>query len=82
MPKADEHPSISAGRLGTDDENKPQVFLRKDDSNCQDVSLILKKLIVDNIDNVVVGHLNVNSIPGKLDAIKTIIPRNVDIMIR
>ena len=43
--------------------------------------LILKKIRVDNLNNVIVGHLNVNSFPSKLDAIKTVIPGNVDIMI-
>ena len=34
-----------------------------------------------NIDRVIIGHLNVNFFTKKLDAIKTIIPSNVDIMV-
>ena len=34
-----------------------------------------------NIDRVIIGHLNVNFFAKKLDAIKTIIPNNVDIMV-
>ena len=36
---------------------------------------------INNLNKIIVGHLNVNFFPDKLDAIKTIIPSNIDIMI-
>ena len=47
----------------------------------QEVSQILSQIRVKNRDNVIIGHLNVNSLVPKLDAIKTIIIGNIDIMI-
>ena len=49
--------------------------------NYHDVSHILRQLRIDNVNNVIIAHLNVNHIANKLDAMKTIIPGNVDIMI-
>ena len=57
------------------------IFIDKNDINPQDVSQILKQIRIRNLNNVIVGHLNVNSISNKLDAIKTIIIGNTDIMI-
>ena len=44
------------------------------------VSQVLKQIRVNNVNNVIIGQLNVNSIANKLDDIKTIIPGNVDVM--
>ena len=56
-------------------------FVDKKDINHQDVSKILKQIRINNLNNVIIGHLNVNSLVPKLDAIKTIIPGNIDVMI-
>lgn len=56
-------------------------FVDKKDINHQDVSKILKQIRIKNLNNIIIGHLNVNSLVPKLDAIKTIIPGNIDIMI-
>ena len=49
--------------------------------NPRDVSEILKNIRVNNLHKVIVTHLNVNSFSNKFDAIKTVIPGNVDVMI-
>ena len=51
-------------------------FLHKNNTNDQEVLQVLKQIRVKNI-----GHLNVNFFSKKLDAIKTIIPSDVDIMV-
>ena len=56
-------------------------FCDKKDIDHQEVSLLLKKIRIKNINRVIIGHLNVNFFAPKLDAIKTIIPGNVDIMV-
>ena len=56
-------------------------FVRKDDVNIKDVSAILKHIRIQNTNNVIIAHLNINSIAPKLDAINTIITDNIDIMI-
>ena len=56
-------------------------FLHRDDVRNNDVQQVLKNIRLRNINRVIIGHLNVNFFALKLDAIKTIIPGNVDIMI-
>ena len=56
-------------------------FIDKRDVDCQEVSKVLRQLRVKNANRVIIGHLNVNFFAAKLDAIKTIIPGNIDIMI-
>ena len=46
-----------------------------------DVLAILKDLRVKNHNSIIVGNLNINSIPNKFDALKTIIPGNIDIFV-
>ena len=57
------------------------IFVDKDDIKHQEVSHILKDIRIKNVNRVIIGHLNVNFIAAKLDAIKLIIPGNVDIMV-
>ena len=45
------------------------------------VSTILRKRRLNNPKNPIIGHLNVNSIRNKTDSIKTIINRNLDILL-
>ena len=56
-------------------------FLSKNDVNYEEVSGLLKKIRLRNVNRVIIGHLNVNFFAPKHDVIKTIIPGNVDIMI-
>ena len=42
---------------------------------------ILNQIRTKYLHNLIIAHLNVNSLASKLDAIKTIIPGNIDIMI-
>ena len=58
-----------------------ETFLGKDDVNYNEVTQVLKKIRLSNVNRVIIGHLNVNFFAPKFDAIKTIIPGNVDIMI-
>ena len=58
-----------------------ECFPANRDVNYHDVSHILPQVRIDNVNNVIIAHLNVNHIANKLDAMKTIIPGNVDIMI-
>ena len=41
----------------------------------------MKQIRVGNVNRVIIGHLNVNFFAMKLDAVKTIFPGNVDIMV-
>ena len=56
-------------------------FVCEKDTNHQDVSQVLNQIRTKYLHNLIIAHLNVNSLASKLDAIKTIIPGNIDIMI-
>ncbi|MCH2403184.1 MAG: hypothetical protein MK216_04090, partial [Candidatus Nitrosopelagicus sp.] len=58
-----------------------EEFLDKNDIDHQEVSQVIRQIRVKNINRVIIGHLNVNFMAPKLDAIRTIIPGNVDIMV-
>ena len=42
---------------------------------------LLQRLRVTNLDRVIIGNLNVNSLPGKFDVLKNIVKNRVDILI-
>ena len=42
---------------------------------------ILKNLIIKNHNKIIIGNHNINSIRNKIDALKTIIPGNIDILV-
>ena len=46
-----------------------------------EVSQVLKQIRIGNVNNVIIGQLNVNLFAKKLDAIKIIILGNVDIVV-
>ena len=50
------------------------------DESC-DTPSILSKLKLKNVNKLVTGHLNVNSLPGKFDQLKVVIKSNIDILI-
>ena len=56
-------------------------FVDKKDIDHQEVSQVMRQMRVKNIYRVIIGHLNVNFMAPKIDAITTIIPGNVDIMV-
>ena len=56
-------------------------FCENIDTDNVGVSQVLKQIRIDNVNNVIIGHLKVNFFAKKLDAIKTIILGNVDIMV-
>lgn len=58
-----------------------EEFVDKRDVDHHEVSQVLRQLRIRNVNRVIIGHLNVNFFAIKLDAIKTIIPGNVDIMV-
>ena len=49
--------------------------------NETDPSIILKKLKIKNINRLIIGHLNINSVRGKFESLKTIIQGNIDVLI-
>ena len=63
------------------DKYASKESFKGEDISHQEVSHVLKQIRVENINRVIIGHLNVNFFAMKLDAIKTIIPGNVDIMV-
>lgn len=52
-----------------------------DENEDVDASLILKKLRLSNKKNLLIAHLNINSIRNKLEALKCLISKNIDILI-
>ena len=42
---------------------------------------LLQRLRIQNLNRVVIGNLNVNSLPGKFDELKSIVKDKVDILI-
>ena len=58
----------------------PKDFCCKEYLN-QHVSLVLKKIRIENISKVIISHLNVKFFAPKLDSIRTIFSGNVDIMV-
>ena len=51
------------------------------DSNESDPSTILKDLKIRNINRLIIGHLNINSIHRKFGALKQIVQDNIDILV-
>ena len=46
-----------------------------------DAPMMLRKLKVKNIIRLVIGHLNINSLPGKFDQLRTLWGKNIDILV-
>ena len=47
----------------------------------EDVLKFLKNIRVQNHNRIIIGNLNINSIPNKFDALEFIIPGNIDILV-
>ena len=52
-----------------------------DNNDPSDTLSILKNLKLKNINRLVLGHLNINSLAGKFDQLKALIKRNIDILV-
>ena len=62
-------------------ENNPNVKKPISPKNPDDFLHVLKDLRVKSKDKIIIGSLNVNSIPYKFDALKAVIPGNIDIFV-
>lgn len=47
----------------------------------EDANSILKKLRINNVNRVIIGTLNINSLPGKFDQLKEVIGNNLDVLV-
>ena len=52
-----------------------------DNNDPGDTLSILRNLKLKNINRLVLGHLNINSLAGKFDQLKALIKRNIDILV-
>ena len=52
-----------------------------EDRGHQDANQIFTGIRLKNFNNIIIAYLNINSFVSKYDALKTIIPNNVDIMV-
>ena len=52
-----------------------------DNNDPSDTLSILRNLKLKNINRLVLGHLNINSLAGKFDQLKALIKRNIDILV-
>ena len=51
------------------------------ESNCQEGPLkILKKIRINNVNRVVIGHININSIRNKSDMLSSMVKDNIVIL--
>ena len=53
----------------------------KKNVNSHDVGSILKCIRIKNINRLIIGNLNINSISGKFEQLKTVICGNIDILV-
>ena len=44
------------------------------------VNSVLRHLLLDHLQQIIIGHLNINSIRSKFDLMKTMLTRNIDIL--
>ena len=61
-----------------------QVITNFSDDNFSDpfdIWNILRDFRVNNHDKIIIGNLNINSISNKFDALKMVIPGNIDLLI-
>ena len=52
-----------------------------DNNDPSDTLSILRNLKLKNINRLVLGHLNINSLAGKFDQLRALIKRNIDILV-
>ena len=60
---------------------KPTETFKTIESNCEEGPFrILKKTRINNVNRVVIGHININSIRNKFDMLSDMIKDNIDIL--
>ena len=68
----------SQGLIG---ENNPEVLSTNNDKIFHSEIPELKELRLKNINRLIIGNLNINSIPNKFDQLKILIKDKVDILL-
>ena len=60
---------------------KPTETFKTIESNCEEGPFeILKKIRINNVNRVVIGHININSIRNKFDMLSSMVKDNIDIL--
>ena len=62
-------------------ETECQNYLSDTVTDAQDVTNILKDIRIKNVNRLIIGNLNINSIPNKFDQLKAVIPGYIDILV-
>ena len=64
-----------------DNVNDTSVLSVISDSEVPNSSEILKKVKLNNVNRLVIGHININSLRNKYEYLKTQIKGNIDILV-
>ena len=61
----------------------PKEYKPVNSSNIQEENSLnsLRKLRLSNVNKVIIGNININSLPAKFDQVKEVILKNVDILV-
>ena len=60
---------------------EPMETFKTIESNCEEGPFeILKKIWINNLNRVVIGHININSIRNKFDMLSNMVKDNIDIL--
>ena len=51
-----------------------------DETECENPTDVLHKIRIKNVNRIVIGSLNINSLPAKFDQLKEVIGKNLDIL--
>ena len=67
-------------------ESRPRVITISNDTNDNDMnhfeaSNTISEIRIKNLNNIIIGHLNVNSFPNKFDSLTSIIKNYIDIIV-
>ena len=67
-------------------ESRPRVTTISNDTNDNDMnrfeaSNTISEIRIKNLNNIIIGHLNVNSLPNKFDSLTSIIKNYIDIIV-
>ena len=63
------------------EEQNDELLGEESDSDSEgNASDILQKVRIKNVNRIVIGSLNINSLPNKFDELKEVIGRNLDIL--
>ena len=62
-------------------ETECQNYLSDTVTDAQDVTNILQDIRIKNVNRLIIGNLNINSIPNKFDQLKAVIPGYIDILV-